>query len=81
MTVLFLAIRLRSKGPYRAGWTDPSLEQELQDDDFQWRNDDFQWRNDDFQWRNDDFQWRWMFVGLLICITLALIGIWKVGHP
>jgi len=72
MTVLFLAIRLRSKGPYRAGWTDPSLEQELQDDDFQWRNDDF-------QWRNDDFQWRWMFVGLLICIALALIGIWKVG--
>jgi hypothetical protein len=56
--VLFFGIMLRSKGPYRARCTAP-LEQELQDGDF--------------QWRNDDFHWWWMFVGLLICIALALL--------
>jgi len=65
--VLFFDIKLRSKGPYLAGWTDTPLERDLQDGDF--------------QWRNDDFHWRWMFGGLLISIALALIGIWKVGHP
>jgi hypothetical protein len=58
--VLFFGIKLRSKGPYRAGLTDVPLERELQD---------------------GDFQWRWTFGGLLISIALALIGIWKVGHP
>jgi len=65
--VLFIRIMMRYRGPYRAGWTDAPLEQELQDGDF--------------QWRNDDFHWWWMFVGLLISIALAFIGIWKVGHP
>ncbi|MFY9868418.1 MAG: hypothetical protein WAK17_01750 [Candidatus Nitrosopolaris sp.] len=71
---LFFGIMLRTKGPYRTGWTDVPIEQQLQDGEFRWP------KGIRFMGKLPDC-WRWMFVGLLITIALALIGIWKVGHP
>jgi hypothetical protein len=33
---LFFGIMLRAKGPYRTGWTDVPIEQQLQDGEFRW---------------------------------------------
>lgn len=70
----FIGIMLRAKGPYRTEWTDVPIEQQLQDGEFRWP------KGIRFMGKLPDC-WRWMFVGLLITIAFALIGIWKVGHP
>jgi hypothetical protein len=68
-------IMIRAKGPYRTEWTDVPIEQQLQDGEFRWP------KGIRFSAGKLPDCWCWMFVGLLITIALALIGIWKVGHP
>jgi hypothetical protein len=72
---LFVGIMLRARV---ASWTDasPGLEQQLQDG-----QDNFQWpKGIRFMGKLPNC-YRWMFIGLLVTITLALFGIYKVGHP
>jgi hypothetical protein len=64
----------RAKRPYRTGWTDVPIEQQLEDGEFRWS------KGIRFMGKLPDC-WRWMFVGLFITIALALIGICRIGHP